>query len=124
MLINQGKTLKFERELDVPVEKLFDAWAKPAAFQVWWADFEKVEMDFRVGGKYGLFNEGKAQISGTYREISMNQKIVMTWDSDGCGETPNPVRDSVITLNFSSLGPKKSKLELIHDSFPNEASIG
>lgn len=118
MIVEDGKTLKFERVTNIGVEDLFDAWSKPEIFRTWWKDLKVAEMDFRVGGSYKLqwIQDPADAAVGEYKTIEPGKKIVFTWNTNG-----KEVTNSLITLNFVSLGNGKSKLELVHEFLITEA---
>ncbi|MBP9706204.1 MAG: SRPBCC domain-containing protein [Oligoflexales bacterium] len=116
MIIYGGKTLRFEREMEIDVDQLFQAWSDGRKIRAWWDNLALVENDFRVGGKYKFqWSSSEDAVAGEYTMIEPNRKIVFTWDTSFRGGS---VKNSVITLNFTSVSEKKSKLELIHEHLP------
>ena len=120
MIIENGKTLKFERELNIGVEELFNAWSKPEIFRAWWKDLSVAEMDFRTGGSYRLqwIQDPTDAAYGEYKTIILNKTIVFTWNTK---HLENRSKNSLVTLNFSTLGTGKSKLELKHEFLASES---
>lgn len=83
----QNKTeLIIIRTFDVSREQVWNAWTKPELLKKWWGPKEyscpDCEIDLRVGGKYlysMLGKDGKKiWVTGTYKEIIPNQKLVFT----------------------------------------------
>ena len=113
--------LQMTRTFDAPVERVFDAWLSKS-----WGDWagppgvkgEVTLMEPHVGGRYQVVMHreegGSLTVGGTYREIVRPSKIVMSWKWDN-----EPV-DTLVTLNFRSLGGK-TELHLKHEGFSAEA---
>lgn len=81
-----SSTVIVERTLNAPVEKVWKVWTTTESIQKWWSpkDFTApvIKNDFRVGGTY-LFSmqSPKNEMfwnTGTYTEITLNQKIAFT----------------------------------------------
>jgi uncharacterized protein YndB with AHSA1/START domain len=98
--------LLVERTFDAPVALVFRIWETRDHAIRWWGPegFEctSLEMDFRPGGKYRACivsdQYGTSWMSGTYREIEKNRRIVFTfaWE-EGSGET----NDTLVTVTFA-----------------------
>lgn len=89
--------------IPVPVEKVYKAWSDEKLIIKWFSEEGEmrpgsVEMDRRVGGKYratmNILNEAFT-VSGEYKEIVPNEKIVYTqgWE--------DPLRlSTLVTVEF------------------------
>lgn len=49
--------LKIVRQFNVVPEIIFDAFTKPDAMRVWWADDTVFDRDLRVGGRWTITRE-------------------------------------------------------------------
>jgi uncharacterized protein YndB with AHSA1/START domain len=104
----QDDELLIERVLDAPPGRVFEVWTTPEHLMRWWGpkDFTTTafEQDFRVGGGYRACIRSPAGsdnwMSGAYREIVPEKKIVMTfkWENSSGGDLEN-----VITVTFAQL---------------------
>ena len=82
----QAQELVFERVLDAPRERVWQAWTDPEHIKQWWGpkDFTapSIESDFREGGKYlwaMKSPEGQEYWStGTFHEIVPMERLVVT----------------------------------------------
>jgi uncharacterized protein YndB with AHSA1/START domain len=79
-------SLTIKRRIDVPPEKIFRAWTEPEKITRWFGP-EQVEVldaetDARVGGPYRIVMRSpdgeRHEVSGTYREVVPNEKLVFT----------------------------------------------
>jgi uncharacterized protein YndB with AHSA1/START domain len=81
-------TFVIERTYDAPPQRVFDAWADPAAKAQWFGPPEKPEgsysLEFRVGGREHLtiqMPDGPAySFDAVYQDIVPGQRIVYTYD--------------------------------------------
>ncbi len=134
-----SRLLEIERKFYVPVEKLFQAFSTSDAIKAWWWPKElytdKVDYDFREGGKYYINMKGNAPMggggmTGVFEEIVENKRIVMTdgfADEKGKeisakeakmpGEWP---KQCYITFEFEVVGPDQSRFKLSQQGIPNE----
>ena len=94
------------RTFDAPAALVFRIWEDRSHAIRWWGpkDFTTphLEMDFRPGGKWRACivspAHGENWMSGVYREIERDKRIVFTfrWD-EGSG----PTHETLITVTFS-----------------------
>lgn len=118
--------LVVRRTFNAPVDRVFDAWLSPdamRAFLVGDAKVLDVTVDPRVGGTYCITWDtpnGVWYVGGAYKEIVRNARIVCTWAWEE--DDPADVQETLLTLEFHSLGPNKTELVLTHVNFRNEES--
>ena len=134
-----SRFLHIEREFKVPVDQLFNAFKSANAIKTWWwpngLHAEKVDFDFREGGRYFIsmngHDKGGGGMTGVFEEIVKNEKIVMTdsfandegraissTEAKMPGDWPEMV---YITFDFESLGAQKTRLTLSQEGIPNDS---
>jgi len=115
-------TLRVEREIAAPVEKVYEAWTNPEIMFQWMGPGEvgckKVDIDLKQGGKYLIHMvspdcENHVAI-GEYKEITPNKRLQFTWSWEG-GE----VTDTLVTVDFETVGDS-TKVTLLHENFPTK----
>jgi uncharacterized protein YndB with AHSA1/START domain len=111
------RTLKLERIIRAPVDEVFDAFVVPERLAAWWGPegctIPDYSMDVRPGGRWRtvmLLPDGnRPEVSGVYREIEKNKRLVFTWawkQEDG-----SRGHETVVTVTFEPAG-KNTKLIL------------
>ena len=117
-------SLTLKRRLKAPPEKVFAAWIDPAKLKAWFGP-EQVETiiaeaDARAGGRFRVVMrsaDGEVHdVSGVYREVVLNQKLVFTW-----AWRSTPERESLVTLLIKPDG-RETLLTLTHEQFFDEAA--
>lgn len=118
--MSETHALTVERVIPGPIEDVFDAWLDPVSMKQWMKPGPMTLSDARVdpvvGGKYALMFAGDGQViphEGEYREITRPHRLVFTWKSEGAGDT-------IVTIAFTRLADRKTKLTLTHERFINE----
>ena len=135
------KLLEMRREFQVPVARLFEAFASAEALKAWWwpngLHADQVDFDFRVGGRYFISMKGQVQgrdasggMTGEFQEIVENERIVMTdsfADENGRaisaqeaglpGQWPEQIS---ITFEFDTAGETASRFRLAQQGIPDE----
>ena len=122
MLTKPSLTLK--RRLNATPEKVYDAWTNPAKIAGWFGpdgtEVERTEADVRINGRYCFMLRDsdcdEHEVSGVYREVIPNEKLVFTWAWKG---TPEQV--SLVTVLFKRDGDG-TILTLTHEQLPNDAT--
>ena len=117
-------SLTLKRRLKAPPAKVFAAWTDPDKVKRWMGPGEvKVlvaESDSRVGGRYRWLMrspEGNEHdVSGVYREIIPNEKLVFTW-----AWKTMPERETLVTVLLKPDGDG-TLLTLTHEQFFDEAA--
>jgi uncharacterized protein YndB with AHSA1/START domain len=111
-------SIRLERILNAPVERVFRAFVDPADAVRWWGPAgvrtSEVEIDLRVGGtcRWVMHPKGAtAVLRGRILELDPPRLLVMTnqWDGDAAV--------TLVTLRFHELGDQ-TRLELLHEQLP------
>jgi uncharacterized protein YndB with AHSA1/START domain len=125
--LTKPTSLVVRRTFDASVDRVFDAWLSPDALRRFLIGAEQkvlnVTVDPRVGGSYSITwdtPDGPWIVGGVYREIVRNERIVCAWTWEEDEETG--VHESLLTLEFHALAPKKTELVLTHTKLRNEES--
>lgn len=121
---NSISSLILEREINAPIEKVFQAWTQPELIAAWFspaADFSVSVpiLDLKIGGSYRIemINPDGETCSaiGEYLEITEPDRLVFTWSWDG-GDS-----GMLVTIDLSESAGKTS-LRLTHEKFPDDSS--
>jgi uncharacterized protein YndB with AHSA1/START domain len=112
-------SLTIKRRLKAPPAKVFAAWIDPEKVKLWMGPGEikalRVETDLRVGGRYRWVMKSpdgeEHDVSGVYREVVPNEKLVFTWAWKSM-----PERESLVTVEIRPDGDG-SLLTLTHEQF-------
>ncbi len=113
-------SLSIVRKLDAAPGKVWRAITEPEMLKKWMApsdDFKipVAEAELRVGGRYHIImNAPDGQVhdvSGAYREIVPNKKLVYTW-----AWKSTPERESIVTIELRAAG-SGTELTLKHEQF-------
>mgnify|MGYP001395022648 CR=1 FL=1 len=115
-------SLTLKRRLKAPPAKVFAAWTDPEKVKHWMGPGEikvlHVETDPRTGGRFRWVmqapNGENHDVSGVYREIVVNEKLVFTW-----AWKSTPERESLVTVLIKPDGDG-SLLTLTHEQFFDE----
>jgi uncharacterized protein YndB with AHSA1/START domain len=115
-------SLTLKRRLKAPPAKVFAAFADPEKVKLWMGPGEvkavSAESDTRPGGRYRWLmqapNGEQHDVSGVYREVIPNQKLVFTW-----AWKSTPERESLVTVEIKPDGDG-SLLTLTHEQFFDE----
>jgi uncharacterized protein YndB with AHSA1/START domain len=122
MLAKPSLTIK--RRIGAPPKKVYAAWTDPAQLTRWWgpelAETLSAELDARVGGRFRIIfrtpDGEEHDVSGTYREVVPDEKLVFTWMW-----RTMPERQSLVTVALERDGDG-TLLTLLHEQFFDEAA--
>src|SRR5262249_41039201 len=100
-------SLTIKRRFNAPPEKVFSAWTDPEKVKRWMGPGEVqvllAEGNARTGGHYRWLMKSpdgnEHDVSGVYREVVPNQKLVFTWTWKS-----TPERESLVTIMFKADG--------------------
>jgi len=117
-------SLTIKRKLAASPERCFRAWTDPEALKRWFGPNKMAvvlaETDPRIGGRYHLVmrsHDGEEHdVSGEFREVVTNRKLVFTW-----AWRSTPERQSLVTIEFVPEGAATA-LTLTHEQFVDEAA--
>ena len=117
-------SLAIKRRFNAPPAKVFAAWTDPQKVKGWMGPGEvkvlSAECDARVGGRYRWLMQTPSgeehDVSGVYREVVPNEKLVFTW-----AWKSTPERESLVTITFKDDGGG-TLMTLTHEQFFDEAA--
>jgi len=112
-------SLVIRRRIAAPAQKIFAAWTQPEKIMGWWgtkgAVTLRAETDLRPGGRFAVgfrTPDGEEHnVSGVYREIVADRKLVFTW-----AWRSTPERESLVTILLEPDGTG-TWLTLRHEQF-------
>ncbi len=112
-------SLTLEREFDAPPAAVWDAWTQPEALKQWFGPdagaVSLAQVDLRAGGRFHVVFktlDGESHdVSGAYREVVPQRRLVFTW-----AWISTPERVSQVTLSFEPAG-KGTRFTLLHEQF-------
>jgi uncharacterized protein YndB with AHSA1/START domain len=115
-------SLTIKRRFKAPPAKVFAAWIDPEKVMRWMGPGEikavHAESDPRVGGRYRWLMKRpdgeEHDVSGVYREVVANEKLVFTWTWKN-----TPERESLVTVLLKPDGDG-TLLTLMHEQFFDE----
>ncbi len=115
-------SLTLKRRFNAPPAKVFAAWTDPEKVSRWMGPGEvkvlKVESDPRVGGRYRWLMQAPSgeqhDVSGVYREVIPDRKLVFTW-----AWKTTPERETLVTVEIKPDGTG-SIMTLTHEQFFDE----
>jgi uncharacterized protein YndB with AHSA1/START domain len=115
-------SLTLKRRLKASPAKVFAAWIDPEKIKHWMGPGEikalSAECDARTGGRFHWVMrapDGEVHdVSGVYREVVPNEKLVFTW-----AWKSTPERESLVTVLIKPDGDG-SLLTLTHEQFFDE----
>ena len=114
-------SLVLKRRIKAAPEKVYEAWTQPEQMTRWWGvtpySQKKpiAETDLRVGGRFRVQFWGKDEelhaVSGVYREVVPNRRLLFSWAWQS-----TPERESQVTLDLNPL-TDGTILTLTHEQF-------
>jgi uncharacterized protein YndB with AHSA1/START domain len=115
-------SLTIKRRFNAPPEKVFSAWTDPEKVKRWMGPGDvktiRAENDLRAGGRFRIVMQAPSgeehDVSGVYREVIANEKLVYTW-----AWKTMPERESLVTIIFKPDGTG-TLLTLTHEKFFDE----
>lgn len=121
--VKEKPSLTIVRKLKAAPEKVWHALTQPDALKQWFApgdDFKipVAETDPRVGGRFHVVMKSpdgeEHDVSGVYRVVEPDRKLVHTW-----AWKSTPERESLVTFELRAAGGG-TELTLRHEQFADE----
>jgi uncharacterized protein YndB with AHSA1/START domain len=102
--------LVLRRTFKAPAQKVFDLWTSADGMRQFFfpgdVKITKLDVDFRIGGKYAITfvkSDGEVlTVGGVYKEITPPSRFVCTWTWEE--DTPEEVVETLLTLEFKARG--------------------
>lgn len=114
-------SLTIRRRFNASPAKVYGAWTDPEKMSRWLGPQNVqrvvVQCDLRVGGRYHIkmiVPGDEHDVSGVYREIVPNEKLVFTW-----AWKSTPERESLVTVTISN-DDGGCLMTLLHEQFADE----
>lgn len=115
-------SLTIRRHLKATPDKVFAAWTEPEKLSRWFGpdpvEILRAETDLRIGGRWTIVGRSpdgeEHHVSGVYRELVQNQRLVFTW-----AWRSTPERESVVSIDIRPDGAG-TMLTLTHEQFFDE----
>lgn len=111
-------SLTLKRRFNAAPEKVYAAWTDPQKLMQWFGpdpcEMLSAETDVRVGGRYHItfISDGEHHdVSGSYREVVANRRLVFTWMW-----ITLPERQSLVTITLEPDGDG-THFTLLHEQF-------
>ena len=117
-------SLTLQRHINASPEKVFSAWTDPQQIVKWLhpggCDVTLAQFELTVGGRFRTVlraPDGELHdVSGVFREVVLNRKLVYTW-----AFRSTPERESIVTFELQADGDG-TWLTLTHEQFFDEAA--
>jgi uncharacterized protein YndB with AHSA1/START domain len=118
-------SLALKRRFKAPPAQLYQAWTQPEKMIRWWgvtghANAPIAKADLRVGGRFHVqfwTPDGEQHnVSGVYREVVPDRKLVFSWAWQS-----TPERESQVTIDLKA-DSDGTILTLTHEQFFNETA--
>jgi uncharacterized protein YndB with AHSA1/START domain len=117
-------SLTLKRRLNATPEKVYAAWTEPEKLTKWFGPEQietlRAQADARVGGRFRILMRSadgeEHDVSGIYREVVPNEKLVFTW-----AWRSTPERESLVTVLIKP-DSGGSLLTLTHEQFFDETA--
>lgn len=122
----QVPALDLRRTYPVSREKVWRAWTDPQALIRWFGpgdtgEVSLAEVDLRVGGRYRIefstLDGEKHGVSGVYKQVVENEKLVFSWAWQS-----TPERESLVTVMLKPDG-NGTELNFRHEQFFDEDAM-
>lgn len=118
-------SLRIQRHYDgIAPEQIWHAWTDPKALSVWFGPGEDnsvihARTDVRAGGSFcvafRLVNGNEHEVSGIYKEVEHDRKLVFTWTW-----RDSPERESLVTVLLEPTA-SGTRMDFLHEQFFDQA---
>jgi uncharacterized protein YndB with AHSA1/START domain len=117
-------SLTLKRRLNAPLAQVYAAWTQPEKIARWFGpagtETVRAEADVRVGGRFHIVMDQRDgdvhDVSGVYREVMPDEKLVFTW-----AWRTTPERESLVTISLKRDG-EGTILTLTHEQLFDDAA--
>jgi uncharacterized protein YndB with AHSA1/START domain len=117
-------SLTIRRRFNAPRATVYAAWTKPDEIQRWFgpagAHTLEAQADVRVGGRFRIKfcnrDGNELEVSGVYRELEVDSRLVFTWVWRA-----TPERESLVTVALAPDG-EGTLMTFTHEQFFDEAA--
>ena len=115
-------SLILKRRLNAPPARVYQAWTDPQKMMRWYApagaETLAAETDARAGGRFRVLmrtaDGQEHDVSGVYREVVRDEKLVFTWQWRS-----KPEWESLVTVTLKRDG-EGTILTLTHEQLPDD----
>ena len=115
-------TVRIDKTVNAPIEKVFDAWLDPALLTQFilpapGMSQPEVENNPREGGNFTIVmhvGDDRVPHSGSYLAIDRPNRLKFSWES------PYSTDDSAVTLEFRAVDANTTEVTLTHVKFLHE----
>ena len=123
--VGNETSLAIVRKLKASPQAVWRALTQPERLKRWMGPSDEfqvlvAETDVRVGGRYHIVMKSpdgeEHDVSGVYREVAANRKLVYTW-----AWKSTPERESLVTIELTPAGDG-TELVLKHERFADKES--
>jgi uncharacterized protein YndB with AHSA1/START domain len=125
--VNAGMTLRIERTIQAPAQRVFEAWTSEEVLRRWFHakgnwETSEAEVDLHLGGAVRVVmrdtDEGRdIGGGGTYTEIDPPTRLAFTWTWDDDSD-----RETLIELDFLEAEGRTTVL-LTHSALADEEAV-
>lgn len=117
-------SLTLQRRIAASPAKIYSAWTEPSQILKWMHpngnDVIHAEMDVRTGGRFRIVMRApdgeEHDVSGVFREVEKDRKLVYTW-----AWRSTPERESLVTVTLLPEG-ESTVFTLKHEQFFDETA--
>ncbi|MEK6594107.1 MAG: SRPBCC domain-containing protein [Pseudomonadota bacterium] len=119
-ITTEKPSIKIVRKFKASPEKVWSALTQPETLKLWMGPTDELkcpvaETDVRVGGRYHIGMQAPDgqmhDVSGAYRKVVVNRKLLYTW-----AWKSTPERESLVTLELRPVDGG-TELTLVHEQF-------
>lgn len=117
-------TLRFERVLHAPPERVFDAFLDAELMRQWVTpddlDLDRITVDPRVGGRIEVWHsrngESTGKFEGRFLVIDRPRELVYSWAFVGTEPEKGEYYDTLVTIQLSPWGNGETLIKGVHEN--------
>ncbi|MCE7063926.1 SRPBCC domain-containing protein [Dyadobacter sp. CY326] len=122
----KNQTIEISHDFSADVQSLYKAWTEEEQLKQWWRPtgntLVNVVNELQEGGAVEYhFKEAGLRVTGNYKEVSPNEKLVYSWN----WELEDPATEKteyVLTIRFEAK-ENGSTLHVLQEGFSNQEEI-